>query len=81
MIQELRDKVYLGDSVYAVVMGGQVILTTENGGGAMSATNVIFLEPEVAEALYAYLKRLLYDGPENTPTATGDKEHTNDQGD
>jgi hypothetical protein len=47
-------KEYLGDAVYAAQDDYGLVLTTENG---ISATNTIVLEPEVLEALLAYLKR------------------------
>jgi hypothetical protein len=37
-------KEYIGDSVYADITDGNIILTTENGIGA---SNTIFLEPQV----------------------------------
>jgi hypothetical protein len=45
-------KTYLGDGVYYELRDGRVVLTTENG---LSATNVIFLEPEVVAK---FLERL-----------------------
>lgn len=55
-------KIYLGDSVYAEWSrdDGMVRLTTENGPGAPG--NVIWLEPEVMEALLAFWKIVL-EGP------------------
>ena len=47
-------KIYLGDSVYCEVEYGMLRLTTENGAGA---SNIIYLEPEVYEALVAYAAR------------------------
>ena len=49
-------KEYLGDSVYVETMNpdGMLMLTTENGCGA---TNTIYLEPEVYQALTEYVKR------------------------
>lgn len=44
-------KQYLGDSVYAEVEGDMVKLTTDNGYGA---SNTIYLEPEVFDALKRY---------------------------
>ena len=41
-------KRYLGDGVYAAVERGMVKLTTEDG---VEVSNVVFLEPEVVEAL------------------------------
>jgi len=48
---EARRCTYLGDSVYAAVEGGMVVLTTEDGSGPALATNRIYLEPEVMAAL------------------------------
>jgi hypothetical protein len=45
--------VYLGDSVYVELEDGMLKLTTNNGHGA---TNTIFLEPEVYEALTLYVE-------------------------
>ena len=47
-------KAYLGDGVYAAVSNGQIVLTAENG---IVATDTIYLEPEVVEALERYTKR------------------------
>lgn len=44
-------KRYLGDSVFVSVDGGMLTLTTDNGQGA---TNTIYLEVEVYEALVAF---------------------------
>lgn len=41
-------KRYLGDAVYAEDVNGMVKLTTEDG---IQATNTIYLDPEVFEAL------------------------------
>jgi len=46
-------KVYLGDSVYAALQDGLLMLTTENGLGP---TNTIYLEPEVIQNLQMYLE-------------------------
>ena len=52
----MADKAYLGDSVYvAQNLAGHLVLTTDNGFGP---TNIIILEPEVYEALEAYVTRL-----------------------
>lgn len=49
-------KDYLGDSVYAdITDDGGIVLTTENG---IEASNTIFLEPSVLDALERYLARL-----------------------
>jgi hypothetical protein len=46
-------KVYLGDSVYAVVDHGDLILTTEDG---IRRHDTILLEPAVLQALLDYLR-------------------------
>ena len=48
-------KQYLGDGVYADVEGTMIKLTTENG---IEATNTIYLEEEVWDALQNYVKWL-----------------------
>jgi len=49
-------KTYLGDSVYAEINEwGQITLTTENGL-PNDPSNVIYLEPEVFQALCKYVK-------------------------
>lgn len=50
-------KDYLGDSVYADVDYGSVILTTENDSSGPS--NTIFLEPNVLQALKRYIERMI----------------------
>jgi hypothetical protein len=47
-----KPKVYLGDSVYAVVADGMLTITTENGLGA---SNTIHLEPQVWHQLLQYV--------------------------
>lgn len=49
-------KVYLGDSVYIEIENGMVKLTTENGFGA---TNTIFLNMEVYEAMLVYVAKAI----------------------
>ena len=56
-------KIYLGDSVYCQVEDGMLRLTTENGAGA---SNIIYLLPEVYEALVAYAARV-FSKPEGPP--------------
>jgi hypothetical protein len=47
------EKAYIGDSVYIEPdNAGGYVLTTENGG---APSNTIYLEPEVAAALVAWL--------------------------
>lgn len=53
----MNTKQYLGDSVYAEIENGMVKLTTENGYSD-DPRNVIFLEPEVYDALVKYVERL-----------------------
>lgn len=49
-------KVYLGDSVYAEMEpSGMIVLTTDNGEGA---SNTIYLEAEVYEALVRWVDSL-----------------------
>lgn len=50
-------KAYLGDSVYVEVEDDMLKLTTENGMPG-DPSNTIYLEPEVFDALAAYMKRL-----------------------
>lgn len=49
-------KAYLGDGVYANIDERGIILTAENG---IIATDTIVLEPEVWDALLAYVMRHL----------------------
>ena len=46
------EKHYLGDGVYVDWDGDMLVLTTGDG---IRVTNTIFLEPEVIDALLAYL--------------------------
>jgi hypothetical protein len=46
---------YLGDGVYIKIDRGMLCLTTEDG---ISATNTIYLEPEVWRALKFYVEDL-----------------------
>ena len=48
-------KDYLGDSVYAEIFDGQLVLTTENGEGP---NNTIILEREVYESLVRFVGRM-----------------------
>ena len=50
----MKNKLYLGDSVYASNDGYNIQLTTEDG---LSVRDTIFLEPFVFEALIAYAKK------------------------
>lgn len=57
-------KEYLGDSVYAAMEpDGLAKLTTENGG---DASNIIYLEPQVAHELIRYLERYMFRTPNFT---------------
>jgi len=53
--QPPTEKTYLGDSVYAHFDGWAITLETNNGYGP---NNTIHLEPEVYEALTAFVGRL-----------------------
>ncbi len=48
-------KEYLGDGVYADFDGEHIVLTAENG---TTATDTVYLNREVFEALVGYEKRL-----------------------
>lgn len=48
-------KSYLGDGVYVCVENGMLKLTAENG---ITASDTIFLEPEVYEALVNFWNRV-----------------------
>jgi hypothetical protein len=54
---------YLGDSVYAQIEDGAILLTTDSHILAC-AGNVIILEPEIAEALYNYIDRMMRQCPQ-----------------
>jgi len=60
-------KTYLGDAVYADEWGHGVELTTSDG---ISATNTIYLEPEVIAYLVKYLEKLGYIGKGKAESAT-----------
>lgn len=65
-------KRYLGDSVYADIERGMIKLTTENG---MGASDTIFLELEVYDALKGYVGRMIKHYEEkntNDPEAEAD---------
>ena len=49
-----KDKSYLGDGVYVSNDGFAITLTTENG---LSATNTIYLEPQLIRNLVLYCER------------------------
>ena len=55
---------YLGDSVYAGLDGDSLVLCTKNSD---ECGNIIFLEPQVVEALLRYLARVSASNP--TPPA------------
>ena len=48
-------KRYLGDGVYVDFDGFQIVLTTEDG---LRATNTIYLEPEVVNALFRFAQQV-----------------------
>ena len=54
-MSEPKAKRYLGDGAYVAFDGYGLWLTTENG---IATTNSIYLEPQVIEALEAYVKEL-----------------------
>jgi hypothetical protein len=50
----MKQKTYLGDSVYVTHDGYQYWLTTENGSGP---SNSIAMEPMVVDAFFKYIER------------------------
>lgn len=48
-------KQYLGDGLYADYDGYHIVLTAENG---ISASDTVYLDPQVYTALMAYVERL-----------------------
>lgn len=58
-----KHRSYLGDAVYAEFDGYHVVLTTEDG---YRATNRIYLEPQVLQALDRYVKRLIEEAKDDT---------------
>ena len=55
MVDNMSNKQYLGDGVYADYDGYMLILTTEDGENIL---NTIYLEPEVYVALVRYVEYL-----------------------
>ena len=53
-MKDFPEKDYIGDGLYAQFANEMLMLTTEDG---ISATNTIFLEPEVFVALCHYIQR------------------------
>ncbi len=51
----MKPKIYLGDSVYAEIREGCLILTTENGYPD-DPRNRIILEPEIYQGLRDYVE-------------------------
>ena len=51
----LETKTYIGDSVYAEVVDGMILLTTENGYGP---SNSIYLERQTYDELVRYVERV-----------------------
>ena len=60
-----RNKIYIGDSVYAEFDGYMVTLTTNNGSGP---TNTIHLEPQVWESLKLVVEAWKKEGTEEGVT-------------
>jgi hypothetical protein len=56
-----KNKIYLGDAVYADFDDNILILTTENG---VETTNKIYLEPDVVYALINFWKKVFENDPE-----------------
>lgn len=54
-MKEMRDKRYLGDSVYVVYDGYHIVLTTENGLPT-DPSNKILLEPHLLKLLNKYFE-------------------------
>jgi hypothetical protein len=54
----MREKVYLGDSVYVTRDGYGIILTTENEISNIEHDNIIYLDSEVIAALERYLIKI-----------------------
>ena len=54
-------KEYLGDSVYVETDDdtGGIVMTTENGFPS-DPSNVIFLDPELVDTLFRYVKRVKF---------------------
>ena len=50
----MKEKVYLGDGVYAQNDGFGLMLTTENG---ISIENIIYLEPDTYQRLLDYMNK------------------------
>ncbi len=65
-------RIYLGDSVYSEVERGMIKLYTDNGFGA---TNTIFLELEVYDALVRYVEKLKAE----TETVSKDEQETDEK--
>ncbi len=61
------DKRYIGDGVYADVDRGMIKLTAENG---LCATDTIYLEPEVFEALQQFYRDALHAAMEERDART-----------
>jgi hypothetical protein len=51
---DLIKKRYLGDGVFVAISGGMLVLTAEDGS---RATNTIYLEVEVYQALVAFYQQ------------------------
>ena len=53
----LKQKAYIGDSVYVQYDGRGIILTTENGYRD-DPRNKIYMEPEVIEGFFSFVERI-----------------------
>lgn len=53
----MKNKEYIGDSVYAEYDGFGLIITTENGGDC-DPSNSIYLEPEILNSLNQFFQRV-----------------------
>lgn len=72
-----RNKIYLGDSVYASMDQGMICLTTENGRGP--ASNKIYLELEILDNLNTWVEVLRQQGKSSEGAGDGHRGST-DQG-
>ena len=53
-----KQKMYLGDSVYAEFDGYGYVVTTENGLQRHNPSNEIYFEPEVMEAFGLWVEKI-----------------------
>jgi hypothetical protein len=54
---DIPKKTYLGDSVYAEIQHGCILLTTENGNPD-DPSNKIWLEPEVISSFLKFVEKM-----------------------